>query len=178
MNKITQTLTFLSCLLFGVSVTAQDISYQSDTISKNNISVTFFGDASMLNLKYERVLSPFRFGFFTASLGAGLGMSGDSRNFLESESFEEKQFFGVIPHHFTANFGSGKHFFEAGIGGTVFTGAPAQDYIGYPILGYRFQNSGNIKSNFRIFVQSPIFENPGPEVLFMPLGFSMGFSLN
>lgn len=144
-----------------------------ENIRKNNFLINFLADASMINVKYERSMMPFNFGFFSTGIGAGIGVSGQS-NSLSTESIAEKYFFVTVPHHFTANFGGNKHFFEAGVGATAFIGSPHLDYLPYPTIGYRFQNSGSNQSVFRFFVQTPIGGNPGPDVFFIPFGFSIG----
>lgn len=167
----------LLIVIAGSSVYAQNYASDSKVISQNNILIGFLADASMINIKYERVLKSTNFGFASAAVGAGLGMSGNSESIYTSESFQEKELFGSLPHHLTFNFGKNRHFLETGIGGSLLMGGPTQDYVGYPMLGYRFQNAGSIKSNFRIYLQLPIAGNPGPDVLFIPLGFSIGTSL-
>jgi len=169
------TLVFLIMSTFSVSGVAQQ-NPRSFSVSPNSLHLGFFADASMLNIKYERAMVPLKFGFVAAGAGVGVGMSGDSRSLLGYEGFEKERTFATLPHHITYNFGKAGHFLETGMGGTLFLGSPAQDYIAYPMLGYRFQNSGNIKSNFRVFLQLPFPENPGPEVFFIPFGFSLGTS--
>ena len=43
----------------------------------------------------------------------------------------------TIPLHLTANFGTGSHFLEVGLGGTVTIGYSNHNI--YPIIGYRLQ---------------------------------------
>lgn len=167
----------LIIVLAGGSLFAQRYAGDSKIVSKNHILISFLADASMINIKYERVLKSTNFGFASAAVGAGLGMSGNSESIYTSESFQEKELFGSLPHHLTFNFGKNRNFLETGIGGSLLMGGPNQDYVGYPMLGYRFQNAGSIKSNFRIYLQLLIAGNPGPDVLFIPLGFSIGTSL-
>lgn len=142
--------------------------------SSNNYFLSFLGDASAVSLKYERSYS-FKSGFVATGVGVGIGTSGLFGT-LSNESISEKSSFATIPHHVTYNLGRGKHFLEAGFGGSVLLGSPNEDYLVYPTLGYRFQNFGNFKSNFRVFVQAPLGGNPGNDVLFIPLGFSLGSS--
>ncbi|WP_417603450.1 hypothetical protein [Owenweeksia hongkongensis] len=78
------TVLLLLITIAGGSLFAQGYANDSKVDSKNNILIGFLADASMVNIKYERVIKPFNFGFVTAGVGTGLGMSGNSCNFLES----------------------------------------------------------------------------------------------
>ena len=66
---------------------------------KNNILISFLADASMINVKYERMVKSLPFGFVSAGAGVGLGISGNSGSLYSSESLEEKEFFGTLPHY-------------------------------------------------------------------------------
>ncbi|MEW5845129.1 MAG: hypothetical protein AB1777_02565 [Bacteroidota bacterium] len=79
----------------------------------------------------------------------------------------------TIPHHISCNVGTNKHFFEVGLGGTVIMGKTTQPYILYPILGYRFQSLKK-KLKFRIFIQYPFSGGETDDILFIPMGISIG----
>jgi len=83
----------------------------------------------------------------------------------------------TIPHHITANFGigKGKHFIEIGVGGTIIEGNITQHYQIYPILGYRFQPLKSKKLNFRVFGCYPLIQMHEKNILFIPVGLSLGY---
>jgi len=59
------------------------------------------------------------------------------------------------------------------LGGTVIMGKTTQPYILYPILGYRFQSLKK-KLNFKIFVEYPFSGAETDDILFVPVGVSIG----
>ncbi|MGB4204332.1 MAG: hypothetical protein WBJ84_01800 [Bacteroidales bacterium] len=84
--------------------------------------------------------------------------------------------YATIPHHITGNLGKGRHFFEFGIGGTIISGNTTQPYILYPIVGYRFLPLTSDKFNFRVFGQIPFTGLETDDIIFIPLGLSLGVS--
>jgi len=48
-------------------------------------------------------------------------------------------------------------------------------YQVYPILGYRFQPIKPNKLNFRIFGSLPLIKMESENILFIPVGFSLGY---
>lgn len=85
----------------------------------------------------------------------------------------------TIPLHLTANFGTGSHFLEVGLGGTVTIGYSNHNI--YPIIGYRLQPLRTGGVNLRVFAHWPIketFNNFDMRTThFPPLGLSFGISI-
>lgn len=169
--------------LSGLCVFAQPAADLSETRPKNDVSINFFGDASIFSLSYERVLlhssnyflaGIFSPNFFLAGkLGVGYGVEGISLGCFSPpclESPPEKKYI-TLPHHLTANIGNGKKFFEFGVGGTFFNGG----YLSYATVGFRVHPLVSEGLSFRIFLQRRFLREPSP-LDFLPLGLSFGFA--
>ena len=82
--------------------------------------------------------------------------------------------YATIPHHITGNLGQRKHFFEFGLGGTIFNGNTNQKYLIYPIVGYRIVPLASGKVNFRIFGQIPFSGLETEDIISIPFGLTLG----
>lgn len=138
-----------------------------------NVNLSILGDASWFTLSFERLyeVSP------NALVGAKLGV-GYNEEFLIciASPCREPHKYLTVPHHVTVNFGSTRHFFEVGVGGTLLFGNTSQPYLPYAILGYRFLPMRAGKSNFRVFAELPFSGWEHPDILFIPFGVSLGLS--
>lgn len=105
-------------------------------------------------------------------VGMGVGVLGKP-DF--GDNFDLQTLCFNLPHHLTTNIGGGHHFFEAGIGGMAINADFLNHYLVYPLIGYRFQNSGKYPTSFRFFVQYPLVQTSDP-VYFIPVGISLGQS--
>ena len=85
----------------------------------------------------------------------------------------------TFPHHITVNLGKGESFLEFGLGGTIINGNTSNNYLLYPIIGYRTQSLRSNVLNFRIFCMVYNFWNLGDDedVIFFPIGMSLGYIL-
>ncbi len=131
---------------------AQDNIEKTDKRPSNIISLNLLGDISTLSINYERLfwVDPTLFG--TAKIGIGF----NKRLNLLGDTFSQPTTFPTIPIHLTANIGKGDHFFEFGLGGTMLLKSNVQDYLLYPILGYRMVLLKSQGINFRIFALYPM----------------------
>ena len=138
------------------SVTAQGGKDLTGMITrKNGLRITVGGNGILFSGEYSRVLSV-RASFFTeASLGIGtVPFSGGI----------------VVPHQFTWNIGRHTNFFEAGLGGTFWTGKTDDSayeerdysYSLSPVIGYR-KLFGRQRWTFRIFA-TPLIRIAGPSL--------------
>jgi len=82
----------------------------------------------------------------------------------------------TLPHHITGNLGRGKHFLEFELGGTIIYGNTNQNYLIYPIFGYRLHPLNSNKVNFRLFGNIPFSGLNTEDILFSPFGLSLGIS--
>ena len=140
----------------------------------NNINVNIFGDASFMSINYERILLINSNFVLVNKLGLGFNKE-FHLCFNEPCHFMPKKYL-TIPLHVTGNFGTKKHFFEIGIGGAVIIGNTEQNYLIYPIIGYRLSPLNKEKVIFRVFVEIPFSGLETDDFLFIPLGFSFGKS--
>jgi len=138
----------------------------------NSFSINMFGSASITNFGYERLFMNKPSFFLTGKVGFGLNQEFKICVFGPCD---KPDMYFTIPHHITANFGKGKHFLEIGAGGTFILGNIAEHYQVYPILGYRFQPLNSKKINFRIFGCYPLIQMHDKNILFIPVGLSVGY---
>lgn len=140
----------------------------------NNVYINLLGDMSHISINYERLFPLNEQQMFSAKIGLGyneeftlcfMGSCGNDLKFI------------TIPHHFTFNYGNGRHYGEFGLGGTLVLGETINPYAVYPIIGYRIWPFNKLKMNFRVYAQYPLngIENLEP-ILFIPIGFSMGIT--
>ena len=171
MKKIFFTISFIisSAFLF-----AQNQADSHKIIPKNNIYINLLGDASIVSLNYERffIIKPTL--FLTIKLGAGYNEN--LRLCLFGLCIPPKKIYFTTPHHITANFGKGKHFFEFGIGGAFISGDTNNHYYFFPLMGYRLLSLNSDKINFRIFISGYFNKIYKDDIIFVPLGVSIGKS--
>lgn len=169
---------------FAIEIKAQENSIsQIEKIQSvedrplNNISLNLLGDASYISINYEKQYLVGKSYILSAKLG--LGYNQEFCISLGTGSCSPVEDYLTIPHHFTANIGKRRSFFEFGLGGTILYGETSEPYILYPIIGYRFLPMQSNKINFRLyFLPPPYADGPfgHPDILFFIVGASLGIS--
>ena len=169
---------------FGIEIKAQEKSiFQIEKIQSvddrplNNISLSFLGDASKVSINYEKQFLVAESFILTTKFG--LGYNHEFRICLFGPCSSPLKYYLTIPHHFTANLGKRRSFFEFGLGGTRLYGETNDPYILYPIIGYRFLPLQSNKINFRLYFLTPPFEDGPlghPDIYFYIVGGSLGIS--
>jgi hypothetical protein len=139
----------------------------------NSIYINLLGDASLLSMNYERnfLIS----NSFLISGKLGLGYNEEFQLCIFGPCSPPDNYI-TIPHHITGNVGKGRHFLEFGLGGTLINGNTSQTYLLYPIIGYKLLPLKPNKLNFRIFGQIPFSGLVTEDILFIPVGISIGIS--
>jgi hypothetical protein len=82
----------------------------------------------------------------------------------------------IIPHHVTGNIGKNRHFFEFGLGGAILAGPRPQPYLPSVMVGYRIQPWNKNRVHFRLVGSYPLANLEEFEILYIPLGLSIGWS--
>ena len=144
----------------------------------NNFGINAFGDVSLVSVGYERILINGSKFLLAGKLGLGYNYQKD-RCWMGGCPDLPKTNYLTIPHHLTGNIGRRIHFFEFGLGGTSFIGGndeiyqEKQNYLIYPIVGYRLQPLESQRIYLRFFVYFPV---PEAEVRFTPIGINLGLT--
>ena len=159
-------------LLLGLSSIAQENKTVTKSRPLNAFSINILGNGSLLSVNYEVVHFIQPSFFITGKLGVGYNEEFQLCIFGPCSSPPSN--FATIPHHFTGNLGKGRHFFEFGFGGTLISGNTSEHYLLYPIIGYRLQPLQPLKANFRLFGHIPFSGLETEDILFSPLGLSLG----
>ncbi len=141
-------------------------AYGTEKRPVNSISLNLLGDASLMSLHYERLILITQ--DFILSIKFGLGYNQEFQIFGSSP-----ENFLTVPHHVTGNWGEGRSFFELGLGGTIIAGDINQDYLFYPIIGYRLLPLKTNAFNIRIFGIIPFYRLE-TEIYLSRIGLSMG----
>jgi hypothetical protein len=169
-------ISFIFFLLFNsFYLLAQTTDLELNTRPLNNINLNFLGDASLFSLNYERqfVITP----KLILSSKLGLGYNEEFQICIWGPCSPPESYI-TIPHHFTSNFGKGRHFFEFGVGGAVILGKTEHPYLLYPIAGYRFLPLKSDRLNFRVFGHVPFSGLDLNDFMFVPFGVNIGYSFN
>ncbi|MCB0639629.1 MAG: hypothetical protein KDC54_23555 [Lewinella sp.] len=170
-SPISRQLALCLCLsvLWSVVASAQD---RPRMLSPNNVNVILLGNGSAFSFTYERLLVVGPTSILAAS--GGLGYASETR-FCLGGCAGEPDYYLTFPHQLTANFGQGDHFFELGLGGTVVLGNTEENYFLYPILGWRVHpiRSGDLV--FRLFATMPFSGLDTADLLWVPVGASLGW---
>lgn len=162
-------------IIFAISSTFLLAQKNSDTLTtrpQNSFALNMFGDASITSVGYERLFANKPGFFLTGKIGIGLNQE---FKICVWGPCDPPEMFLTIPHHITANFGKGRHFLEIGLGGSIIAGNTRQHYFIYPILGYRFQPIKSKKLNFRIYGSIPFTGMNTDDIMFIPVGLSLGW---
>ena len=148
-----------------------------------SIGLNFLGDASIISINHEKLYLVGKSNILSTKLGLGYNQE-FCISFYSGQCSPIEDYL-TIPHHFTANIGKKRSFFEFGLGGTMISGKtnwPGGPYILYVIIGYRFLPLLSNKFNFRIYCQPPIpigkVDNDFslPDFIYIPLGLNIGIS--
>jgi hypothetical protein len=149
---------------------AQDSAVPTTKRPLNNIGINLLGNVSVVSANYERLfLVKPRF-FFAGR--AGVGFNKETFFIFDSPNHPPARHFTTFPFQLTANFGSGKSFFELGLGNTIILDSPEQSDYTYPIFGYRLQPKYSNNLNFRIYICIPLTQTD--IILDIPIGISAG----
>lgn len=165
---------FLALILL-ISVSNIDGQNTIDSIKTrplNSLNINILGDASIFSAHFEK-LFPLKGNFLIAGK-LGVGYNEELVICVFGNCSPPEKYF-TVPHHITLNYGRKKHFIEVGLGGTLLVGNTEQ-YLFYPILGYRFLPLKTNKINFRVFGEVPISDWEKINVIFIPFGISVGLS--
>lgn len=149
---------------------------------KNNVNLEVLGSASLVSLNFDRLFVVNPNLMLSGKIGVGFNQS---QTFCFGDC-DKKIGLLTVPHHLTINIGKKHHFLELGVGGTLFTGYHlAQQYVLYPLIGYRGTPLKSGKGNFRIFALIPFSSKNNNSLLFLnkdnvlilPFGLSFGLSI-
>lgn len=141
----------------------------------NNAFINFLGDGSLASINYERLLPVYSDHVFITA-GLGIGMNSLVTFHANGETVYTSSSFPVIPHHITGNIGSGRHFLEFGLGGTILANKSGQHYLPYLSLGYRLQPLNTNRVSARIFGSYPLQSLERFDIIYIPVGVSVGWS--
>jgi hypothetical protein len=141
----------------------------------NNVYVNLLGDASWISINYERRFFVRPTYFLTGKIG--YGYNEEFQICIWDNLCSSNHQYITIPHHISVNVGKGRHYLETGIGGTLIMGHTSQNYLLYPIVGYRLHPLRKNKINFRIYGQVPFTGLITEDIIFFPFGLSVGLSL-
>lgn len=165
----------LTLLIFGTTVFSQANTQLKQYRPSNSISINLLVDASLISLNYERLLTIGQSVLYTGKIGLGYN---EEFNLCLYSSCGTSRSYLTVPHHFSALFGKSRHFLELGLGGTIILGDTTQPYFLYPIVGFRFLPLKSNKVNYRIYGQWPILMDETDDILFVPIGISLGISFD
>ncbi len=174
---------FITVLLFGftISISCQGQIDNPGQRPLNSINVSFISDGFTVN--YERLIAMSDHIFAAGKLGVGYN---EEFSFCLYGNCKTVVGFATFSHHITINVGRKWHFFELGMGGTMFNGGQnvkggSLAYALYPVAGWRFIPLESNKVNFRIFGLWPVvkighaFETENKPII-IPVGISVGIS--
>lgn len=149
----------------------EDSSYITNVNPRNDINLTLLGDASILSISYGRLIYLTK--HLVLSGKVGIGYNEKFIFYLGNGNHPPPDRYLTVPLHITANIGGRSHYLEFGMGGTFLAGNTAENFIPYPIVGYR-SIPRKSKTNFRLFAGIPILDNQNRDILFIPFGVSFG----
>ena len=162
----------VTLLIIQFQAYAQDKLASNNSRPLNNINLNLLGDACLVSINYERLMLINETIFLAGKLG--IGYNEEFTLGIGSSSTPLDKYL-IIPHHITGNLGKGKHLFEFGVGGSIILGNTNQNYLLYPIVGYRIHPQKSNKFNFRVFISLPYTAMEITEdITFSPLGLSVG----
>ncbi|MES2678788.1 MAG: hypothetical protein V4635_02840 [Bacteroidota bacterium] len=148
-----------------------------DDRPKNNIFLNISGDASVVSLNYERLffINPEHF-FIAAGVGGGANLFVKIHADNKGNTDYSYEPYLITPHHLTFNVGRGRSFLELGAGGAMLFGPNPQPYFPYVMAGYRVQPWKTNRVLFRIYGCYPLESLDKFEILYVPVGLSLGWS--
>lgn len=166
---------FTALLIFSATyLCAQIRIHDSGERPLNNAAVNICGDVAVLSLQYERLLFLNPHLFLAGKLG--IGFDEPTLKYLFGYMTPPDNYLITIPHHLTGNLGRGRHFLELGIGGSLILERSGNQYLFYPVAGYRLQPLKTNRIHFRLYASLPFSGNKDLTDQFTPWGSSIGIS--
>lgn len=150
-----------------------------DTVLKNamrpinNIGLNI-GEGSAIALIYERIKDLDGKSFLAGKIG--IGYNEEFKICVFGPCSSAKQF-TIFPTSVSANLGNSKNYLELGLGHIYVSGKTNRPSAFYILGGYRFQPLDRNKFNFRVYFSIPFSGYDNLELLFLPIGFSVGLCL-
>lgn len=157
-------------LVLGILTFNLAVAQSENVPDKRSSNVIFLGllnGGSIASINYEHLF--FSKSNFMIATGAGFGVGGLNALWVT-------QRYLVIPHYATMNIGKKEHFFELGLGGSYASSRYSNEYYIFPIIGYRLQPLEPSKVNFRVFANIPFGGYEDAEIIFSPIGLSVGLN--
>lgn len=145
----------------------------SGNVIINSVNLDLLGQASLLSANFENMIGLTTNVIFSWKLGLGYNEEFD---ICFSGDCGPPKSYVTLPHSISFNFGGKGHYLETNIGGTILLGETKQPYIPNVLVGYRLIDLNRNKMTFRVFFQYPIRGYNHPDILFFPVGLSVGFN--
>lgn len=136
----------------------------------NNIGLNI-GEGSAIALIYERIKDLDGKSFLAGKIG--IGYNEEFKICVFGPCSSAKQF-TIFPTSVSANLGNSKNYLELGLGHIYVSGKTNRPSAFYILGGYRFQPLDRNKFNFRVYFSIPFSGYDNLELLFLPIGFSVG----
>lgn len=154
---------------------AQEKENTTKSFPHNAFNINLLGDLSLVSLSYERILWADPKVFYTVKVGTGYNNNNRIDLCLISCSGTYLPInYITFPHHISVNTGNGKNFFEVGLGGTLLKSTGSQEYVIYPILGYRLMGHENSNGSLRIYTHIPFSIAAKMEYRYFPIALNLG----
>ncbi len=163
---------FLPIIMLSSGLCAQPGQQKPMSRPLHVISLSALGDASIFAINFERLFMVDSTFMVAARIGAGFNQ--EFRLCVWGPCTPPSTYF-TLPVHTTINFGRKRNFAEAGFGATIINGNTNQHLFFYPIFGYRLHPFVSGRISVRVYFEWPFRETE--DILFIPLGFSLGISL-
>lgn len=163
-------LTILLFLLCLYQLNGQNVVLQNATRPLNNIGLNI-GEGSAIALIYERIKDLDGKSFLAGKIGIGYNEEFKICVFGPCSSPNQ---FTIIPTSLSANLGNSKNYLELGLGHIYVSGKTNRPSVFYILGGYRFQPLDRNKFNFRVYFSIPFSGYDNLELLFLPIGISVG----
>ncbi len=129
------------------------------------------GDVSELSLNYERQFPVNGLGFVSARAGIG---SNEEFTLCRGRSCPTNNVL-TIPIHLTASIGQGPGYPEIGLGSSLIRGDVDDQFFLFPVIGFRFQPDRSKPGVvFRAYSTFNVFQFKAKDLLFFPVGLSLG----
>jgi len=151
---------FLMCVVSGLSA--------DEGRPLSSINLNLLGDGSYFSMNYDQLLPVNK--KMHLSLKAGIGYNERAQLFKSNLGH-----YLTLTHHLTANFGSRRTLFEAGLGATAYFRNNDNRYIPYPVIGVRFSPIKSSGLVIRPCLHIP-FKLPLEQLFFSPVSLSLGYA--
>ena len=160
----------LFILLSLIQIKGQEVVLNNAKRPLNTIGLNV-GEGSAIALMYERIRNLDGKSFLAGKIGIGYNKEFNICVFGPCSSPKQ---FTIIPISISANLGNLKNYLELGIGHIFVFGKTDRHSVFYALGGYRFQPLHTNKFNFRVYLCIPFSGYDNLELLFFPIGFSLG----